>query len=106
MAGGLPRIVIAASYHFTWQAPVGILIIFNIEQIDLHFGTLIMQQLLYGSRGGGGGRGSCLYPKIMHDKNCIKISLSQCVCVCVWTVRDYIQICPYSAIYINDKLMK
>lgn len=76
----MPRIVIAASYHFTWQAPVGILIIFNIEQIDLHFGTLIMQQLLYGSRGGGGGRGSCLYPKIMHDKNCIKISLSQCVC--------------------------
>lgn len=55
MPGGLPRIVIAASYHFTWQAPVGILIIFNIEQIDLHFGTLIMQQLLYGSRGGSVG---------------------------------------------------
>lgn len=26
------------------------------------------------------GRGDCLYPKIMHDKNCIKISLSACVC--------------------------
>jgi len=27
------------------STPAGILIIFNIEQIDLHFGTLIMQQL-------------------------------------------------------------
>lgn len=63
MAGGLPRIVIAASYHFTWLAPVGILIIFNIEQIDLHFGTLIMQQLLYGSRGGGGGERYLSLPK-------------------------------------------
>lgn len=63
MAGGLSRIVIAASYHFTWQAPVGILIIFNIEQIDLHFGTLIMQQLLYGSRGGVCGEGGLSLPK-------------------------------------------
>lgn len=40
----------SAIFH---DAPVGILIIFNIEQIDLHFGTLIMQQLLYVSPCGG-----------------------------------------------------
>lgn len=63
MVGDLHRIVIAAFYHFAWQAAVGILIIFNIEQIDLHFGTLIMQQLLYGSRGGGEGEGELSLPK-------------------------------------------
>lgn len=80
----MPRIVIAASYHFTWQAPVGILIIFNIEQIDLHFGTLIMQQLLYGSRGGGGEGGTGSSQKLCMIKTALKfLSLSVCVRVCV-----------------------
>lgn len=84
MEGVLPRIVIAASYHFTWQAPVGILIIFNIEQIDLHFGTLIMQQLLYGSRGGSvGGWGTASTQKLCMIKTALKfLSLSVCVRVC------------------------
>lgn len=102
MEWGLHRIVIAAFYHFPWQAAVGILIIFNIEQIDLHFGTLIMQQLLYGSAGRGG---TVSTQKLCMIKTALKF-LSHCMCVCVCSVWDYIQIWPYSAIYINDKLMK